>query len=93
MPAPDVYRLRVQGPPGPEVLKAVATRKPLRLPTLAADPGDFSGLTAPALAVSRALYSELRAALGPAPGGDAALVPTTGWSSDTVFLQVEAPTH
>jgi hypothetical protein len=90
MPTPEVYRLRVQGPPGPEVLKVIATRKPLRLPTLAADTGDFSALSAPALTVSRALWQELRATLGPVTGEPSA-IPTAGWASDTAFLQVEAP--
>lgn len=91
MPAPDVYRLRVQGPPGPEVLKAIATRKPLRLPTLATGPDDFTALTAPALQVSQALWKELRTVLGPVAGDTTGtLLPTEGWATDTAFLQVNA---
>jgi transcriptional regulator with XRE-family HTH domain len=43
-----------------------------------------------ALAVSRALWQELRATLGPVTG-EPSTIPTAGWASGTTFLQVEAP--
>ncbi len=59
MPAPNLYRLQVSGPAGPELVKAIATTRPLSLDILDADSGDFSGLDKSAVTVARAIVDKL----------------------------------
>lgn len=94
MPLPDVYRLRIEGPAGPEVVKAIATVAPLRLDVLAQDKGEFAPLSGKASDTARLLLQQLRQAVNasasPLPAGakGADLTATAGWATASAYLRV-----
>jgi hypothetical protein len=100
LPLEKVYRLRIEGPAGPELIKAVAAEQPLPLEIIARDKGDFSGLGDGAGQIARDLLAQLRSAVNAArpdsvrgivvesDKGTASPISTTGWTTDTVSLDV-----
>ena len=94
MPLPDVYRLRIEGLAGPEVVKAIATVAPLRLDVLAQDKGEFAPLSGKASDTARLLFQQLRQAVNasapPIPAGAKGtdLTTTAGWATATAYLRV-----
>jgi hypothetical protein len=94
MPLPDVYRLRIQGPAGPEVVKAIATTTPLRLGVFADDRGEFAPLTGKASDTARAILAQLRQGINatsltlPAGAKTADLMSVSGWTTATAYLRV-----
>ncbi|MFQ6112860.1 MAG: DUF4384 domain-containing protein, partial [bacterium] len=97
MPAPKLYRLHVSGPAGPELVKAIATTKALKLDILTSDSGDFSGLDESAVDVARAIVDQLKREVNRSYTRGIVVLPaasleqpiaTEGWTSDSVLLRV-----
>lgn len=94
MPLPDVYRLRIEGPAGPEIVKAIATTSPLNLGVFSGDKGDFAPLAGKSSETARAILLQLRqsvnASAPPVPSGAKAtdLMATSGWTAATAYLRV-----
>jgi len=97
MPAMRLYRLQASGPPGPELIKAIATTQPLQLAVLAADSGDFSGLDASALEISRSIVRQLKSEINRTNTRGLVVLPTApseqpiateGWATDEVLLRI-----
>jgi hypothetical protein len=94
MPLPDVYRLRVQGPEGPEIIKAIATTAPLHLGVFADDKGDFAPLSGRAGETAQAILRQLRQGINAAEpavpiGVDRTdLIATSGWAASSAYLRV-----
>ncbi|MES2459261.1 MAG: DUF4384 domain-containing protein, partial [Armatimonadota bacterium] len=94
MPLPDVYRLRVQGPEGPEIIKAIATTAPLTLGVFADDKGDFAPLSGKAGETAQTILQQLRQAVNvtapPPPAGASRsdLIAASGWAAGSAYLRV-----
>ncbi|MFQ5641338.1 MAG: DUF4384 domain-containing protein [bacterium] len=97
MPAPNLYRLRVNGPAGPELVKAIATTQPLKLDILTSDSGNLNALDESAVTVARAILDQLKREVNrvftrgivvlPAAAAEQPIA-TEGWASDEVLLRV-----
>ncbi|MFQ5823796.1 MAG: DUF4384 domain-containing protein [bacterium] len=97
MPAPNHYRMQVSGPAGPELVKAIATAKPLKIDILAADKGDFTNLGKSAVEITRTILDQLKREINRSSTRGIVVLPaldvekpiaTEGWASDNVFQRV-----
>jgi hypothetical protein len=97
MPAQNLYRLQVGGPAGPELVKAIATTKPLNLEILSSDSGEFNSLNESAVEVAKAIADQLKREVNRLSTRGISVLPaapveqpisTEGWATDEVLLRV-----
>ncbi len=98
MPAQNLYRLQVGGPAGPELVKAIATTKPLNLEVLSSDSGEFNSLNESAVVVAKAIVEQLKREVNRLSTRGISVLPvapaveqpisTEGWATDEVLMRV-----
>lgn len=100
IPAPNLYRLTVQGPPGLEMVKVIASEQPLSLDQLAGAKEDLrplsEGVSRLAPTLLRSFRSEINrlSSAGPevtrflSSREDLQPIATRGWAARTVYVRV-----
>ena len=88
LPAPGLYRLRVRGPEGPEIVKAILSESPLQLPALGTTETALSALPGASHDRLFALLREFSQSFKPRGIGLEGIPQSKDWAADVLLLKI-----